>query len=286
MQNKLGIFVNFWENTWKVDLKKYLEKAARIGYDVLEFQAQALLDMSDTELAEIKRVADGVGIEMTYSLGLDPAYDISSPNRVVRNGGIVYLTKIMKQIGKMHGRLLSGVSYAGWGVPADKDKAARMYHSVTSMQSLAKIASELGITYGIEAVNRFEGILINTADEARAYVEAVGNPNVGILLDTYHMNIEESNIGDAIRTAGDLLVGFHVGENNRTCPGRGHLDWNEIATALREVNYGGRIVAEPFLMTGGEVGDAIYLWRDLIDDKSEAALDAEAARMLSVMKSW
>lgn len=286
MQNKLGIFVNFWENTWKVDLKKYLEKAARIGYDVLEFQAQALLDMSDTELAEIKRVADGVGIEMTYSLGLDPAYDISSPDSAIRKGGLAYLTNIMKQIGKMDGRLLSGVSYAGWGVPADKDKATRMYHSITSMQSLAKIAAELGLTYGIEAVNRFEGILINTAVEARAYVEAVGNPNVGILLDTYHMNIEESNIGDAIRTAGDLLVGFHVGENNRTCPGRGHLDWTEIAKALRDVNYGGRIVAEPFLMTGGEVGDAIYVWRDLIDDKSEAALDAEAARMLSVMKSW
>ena len=100
------------------------------------------------------------------------------------------------------------------------------------------------------------------------------------------MNIEESNIGDAIRTAGDLLVGFHVGENNRTCPGRGHLDWTEIAKTLRDVNYGGRIVAEPFLMTGGEVGDAIYVWRDLIDDKREAALDAEAARMLSVMRNW
>ena len=65
MQNKLGIFVNFWENTWKVDLKKYLEKTARIGYDVLEFQAQSLLDMSDAELAEVKKVADAVGIEMT-----------------------------------------------------------------------------------------------------------------------------------------------------------------------------------------------------------------------------
>ncbi len=286
MQNKLGIFVNFWENTWKVDLKKYLEKAARIGYDVLEFQAQALLDMSDTELTEIKRVADGVGIEMTYSLGLDPTYDISSPDSAIRKGGLAYLTNIMKLIGKMDGRLLSGVSYAGWGVPADKDKTVRLSYSISSMQDLAKIASELGITYGIEAVNRFEGILINTAAEARVYVKAVNHPNVGILLDTYHMNIEESNIGDAIRTAGDLLVGFHVGENNRTCPGRGHLDWNEIAKALREVNYSGRIVAEPFLMKGGEVGDAIYLWRDLIDDKRGAALDAEAARMLSVMRNW
>ena len=286
MANKLGIFVNFWENTWKVDLKKYIAKAAKIGYDVLEFQAQALLDMSDTALAEIKAAATDAGLELTYSLGLDPAYDISSPDIAVREGGIRYLTDIMKQIGKMEGRLLSGVSYAGWGVPADGDKAKRLAHSINSMKILSKTAGDLGITYGIEAVNRFEGILINTAAEARAYVEAVGSPHVGILLDTYHMNIEEGSIGDAIRTAGDLLVGFHVGENNRTCPGRGHLDWDEIFGALKEIGYRGRIVAEPFLMTGGEVGKDIYVWRDLIDNKSEAALDNEAAYMLSFMKKY
>lgn len=284
MKNKLGIFVNFWQNTWKVDLKKYIEKAAKIGYDVLEFQAQALLDMSDGELSEIKKCAADNGIELTYSLGLDPAYDISSPDDTVRNGGIRYLTNIMTQIGKMEGKLLSGVSYAGWGVPADCDKEARLAHSIKSMQTLAKTAGDLGITYGIEAVNRFEGILINTAAEARDYVERVGSANVGILLDTYHMNIEEANIGDAIRTAGDLLVGFHVGENNRTCPGRGHLCWSEIFGALKDVGYQGRIVAEPFIMTGGEVGNAIYLWRDLISDKSEASLDAEAAYMLNFLQ--
>ena len=284
--NKIGIFVNFWESTWKVDLYKYIKKAAEIGYDVLEFQAQALLDMSDEELAILRQAANEANIELTYSLGLDMAYDISSPNEIVREGGIVYLTNIIRQIGKMGGKLLSGVSYAGWGVPADKDKKTRFQHSVNSMKRLAKVAEEYGIIYGIEAVNRFEGILINTAKEARAYVEAVGAPNVGILLDTYHMNIEEANIGEAIRTAGDLLVGFHIGENNRTCPGRGHLNWKEIFGALKEIGYKGRIVAEPFVTAGGEVGDAIYVWRDLISDTSEAALDAEVRYMLDYVKEY
>ena len=282
--NKIGIFVNFWENTWKVDLYKYIKKAAAIGYDVLEFQAQALLDMSDSELENLKNAALQEGIELTYSLGLDMAYDISSPDETVREGGVAYLTKIIHQIGKMGGKLLSGVSYAGWGIPADKDKKTRLEHSVSSMKRLAKVAQEYGITYGIEAVNRFEGILINTAVEARAYVEAVGEPNVGILLDTYHMNIEESNIVEAIKTAGDRLVGFHIGENNRTCPGRGHLDWEKIFGALAEIGYKGRIVAEPFVMAGGEVGDAIYVWRNLICDNSESYLDSEAKYMLEYLK--
>ena len=284
MNNKLGIFVNFWTNTWACDHVYYLQKAKKIGYDILEFQAQALLDMTDARMEEIKAAAKDADIELTYSLGLDPAYDISSPDESVRLGGMKYLTEIVRRIGKMEGKLLSGVSYAGWGIPAEINKEARFEASVKSMKELGKTAGDLGITYGIEAVNRFEGVLINTAKEARHYVDTVDLPNVGILLDTYHMNIEEKSFRDAILTAGDRLVGFHVGENNRTCPGRGHLDWNEIFGTLREVGYDKRIVAEPFVMAGGEVGRSIAVWRDLIDDKSEAALDAEAAYMLDFMK--
>ena len=286
MNNKIGLFVNFFENTWKVDLEKYARKIKAIGYDVMEFQAQALLEMSDEELASLKKVADEIGIELTYSLGLDPAYDISSPDDKVREGGIVYLTNIMKQIGKMGGKLLSGVSYAGWGVPAVVDRDARFKYSVESMKRLAKTAEELGITYGIEAVNRFEGVLVNTAKQAREYVKAVGSKSVGILLDTFHMNIEEASIREAILTAGDLLVGFHIGENNRTCPGRGHLDWDEIFGALKEIGYKGRIVAEPFVKAGDEVGRAIGVWTDLIDDPSVEARENEALYMLNFVKNY
>ena len=107
-----------------------------------------------------------------------------------------------------------------------------------------------------------------------------GSKNVGVLLDTYHMNIEEDSIGDAIRTAGNKLVGFHVGENNRKTPGRGHLNWDEIFVALKDIHYGGRIIAEPFVMCGGEVGRDIFVWSNLIEDTSEKSLDEEAKHML------
>ena len=79
--NKLGIFMNFWEKNWAADHQKYIAKAARLGFDVLEFQAQPLLEMSDEKLLDIKKCADEFGIELTYSLGLDKAYDISSDDR-------------------------------------------------------------------------------------------------------------------------------------------------------------------------------------------------------------
>lgn len=284
--NKLGIFMNFWEKNWDADHKKYIVKAAELGFDVLEFQAQPLLNMSDDYLRELKKLADENGIELTYSLGLDKAYDIASDDEETRQKGIEYLTAIMKKVAVMDGKIISGVSYAGWGVPAidDIDKARLTANSVASMKVLMKTAEELGIIYAVEAVNRFEGVVLNTAKEAVDYVNAVDSKNIGILLDTYHMNIEEFSIGDAIRTAGDKLVGFHVGENNRSVPGRGHLDWDEIFGALKDVDYKGRIVAEPFVVKGGEVGRDIYVWRDLVGLTDEESLDKEALFMLDFEK--
>lgn len=284
--NKFGIFMNFWEKDWNADHCKYIRKAAEIGFDVLEFQAQPLLEMSDARLCEIKAAADDAGIELTYSLGLDKKYDISSPDEGVRLGGVEYLKSIMKQVHKMDGKIISGVSYAAWGVPAGQfDKAELRQNSLASMKELSKMAEELGITYAVEAVNRFEGVVLNTAAEAVSYVEELGCKNVGILLDTYHMNIEEFSFRDAILQAGKYLVGFHTGENNRTAPGRGHLPWDEIFSALREVNYTGRIVCEPFVMQGGAVGRDIYVWRDLLPEVSEQALDREAVYLLGFQKN-
>lgn len=284
--NKLGIFMNFWENTWQADHIKYIEKAAKIGFDVLEFQAQPLLEMSESRMDEIKAAAKDAGIELTYSLGLDKKYDISSSDESVRKGGIKYLSDIMKRVSYMDGKIISGVSYAGWGVPADTnfDREELTHNSVESMKILIKQAEDSGITYGIEAVNRFEGVIVNTAEDAVRYVEMVDSPNVGVLLDTYHMNIEENNMGDAIRLAGDKLIGMHTGENNRTAPGRGHLDWDEIFKALADVNFTGRIVSEPFVIAGGEVGRDIYVWRNLVADTSEESIDKEAAFLLNFEK--
>lgn len=284
--NKLGIFMNFWEKNWDADHKKYIKKVANIGFDILEFQAQPLLEMSREHMQDIKRCADDYGIELTYSLGLDPQYDISSLDEGVRRGGIEYLKKIMERIGYMGGTLLSGVGYAGWGVPKDfsGDKRAYWKNSVQSMQSIMKTAEDYGVSYGAEAVNRFETCLINTAEEALSYVDEVGSKNLGVLLDTYHMNIEEQNIGDAIRLVGNRLMSFHTGENNRTAPGRGHLDWDEIFGALSDIHYTGRIISEPFVMQGGEVGRDIHVYRDLVENPSEKTIDAEAKFLLDFEK--
>lgn len=286
--NKLGIFMNFWEKTWAADHKKYIRKAADIGFDILEFQAQPLLGMTDEHIRSLKASADDAGIELTYSLGLDRHYDVSSLDESVRLGGVKYLQDIIRKIKIAGGTLLSGVSYAGWGTPDDMQDTKQPYweQSVKSMKEIIKVAEECGVTYCVEAVNRFETCLINTAKEALAYTAAIDSPNIGVLLDTYHMNIEEDSIGDAIRLVGaDRLKNFHTGENNRRAPGRSHINWDEVFGALSEIGYKGRIVSEPFVMQGGEVAKDIHVYRDLIENPCEEAIDAEAKYLLNFEKS-
>ena len=148
------------------------------------------------------------------------------------------------------------------------------------MGGIIKTAEEYGVIYCVEAVNRFEGCLINTAKEAVAYVDAIDSPNIGVLLDTYHMNIEENSFSEAIKLAGDKLISFHTGDNNRRCPGRGHIDFDEIFRALSEIHFHGRIVSEPFVAQGGEVGRDIFVWRDLEEDMSQEYRDKEAKYLL------
>lgn len=130
--------------------------------------------------------------------------------------------------------------------------------------------------YCLEVLNRFEGYLLNTCAECCQFVEEVGEPAVKVMLDTFHMNIEEDDMCAAIRLAGDKLGHFHVGENNRRLPGKGGFDWYRIGQALREIGYDKNVVMEPFVRMGGGVGNDIKIWRDLSKGATIEQLDRDA----------
>jgi D-psicose/D-tagatose/L-ribulose 3-epimerase len=164
------------------------------------------------------------------------------------------------------------------------DKSGDWKRAIKNIAEVANIAADCDVTLGLEVLNRFEGYLLNTCEEAVAFVNEVNHPNVKIMLDTFHMNIEEDNIPNAIRLAGDKLGHLHLGEGNRKLPGNGSMPWNEIALALRDINYQGAAVMEPFVMKGGGIGSDIKIWRDLVLDSSEAALDRDAKKSLQYVK--
>lgn len=283
---KFGTYFAYWEQSWDTDYLKYVKKVADLGFDVLEVGAAGIVNMSDEALYALKSEAEKYNITLTAGIGLPKQYDVSSPDETVRQNGIAFMKKILDALHKAGIQAIGGTIYSYWPVDYSVpiDKPAVRAQSIKSMQELADYAAQYNITLLVETLNRFEQFLVNDAKEAVEYVKDVNKDNVKVMLDSFHMNIEEDYLGDAIRYTGKYLGHFHIGECNRKVPGKGHMPWAEIGQALRDINYDGCVVMEPFVRPGGIVGADIKVWRDLSDNADDAKLDADIKESLEFVK--
>lgn len=286
MNNSLGIYYAFWEKEWTADYFQYIKKVSSLGFDVLEIEVSSLLEMSPSVRRALASAAKDAGIELTYCIGLPAQYDPSNADDSIRKNGVEYVKRLIQCVGEMNGKILGGILYGSW--PADvsqplTNKQPWWDRSVESVRQFSKVAENEGVTCCMEVVNRYEQFLLNTAEEGRHFIANVASPNVKLLLDAYHMNIEEDQIGQAILDSANAIGHFHIGETNRRVPGRGHMPWNEIFDALCAINYKGHIVMEPFVQTGGTVGKNIKVWRELLPHATMELLDNEASFALSFL---
>lgn len=287
-----GIYYAYWEHEWKGDYRHYIEKVAKLGFDILEIAVGPVLEYSDKQIKELKACAQHNGIRLTGGYGPTPDHNIASEDAEIRKKAVKFYIELFRKMEMLNITLLGGALYSYWPVDYSKsiDKKGDWERGVEGTAKLGKIAAQYGIeTLGMECLNRFENHILNTAKEGVAFVKSVHEleaeaNNVKVMLDTFHMNIEEQNIGEAIRTAGKLLGHFHTGECNRMVPGEGRMPWIEIRDALKDVSYKGTVVMEPFVMPGGQIGKDIKVWRNVTDDISERALDSSARRALEFQK--
>lgn len=282
---KYGIYYAYWEQEWGGNFVSYAEKCARLGFDILEVACGAFYREDDAFFHELAAAAKGNGILLTGGYGPRKEHDLASTDNAQVEQTFRFYADMFRKMELAGIDRLGGALYSYWPAPCGPetaaDKAAETARSVARMRRLADMAADHGITLGMEALNRFEGYLINTAQECIDYVRMVDRPNVKVMLDTFHMNIEEDSLTDAIRSSGKLLGHFHVGEANRRCPGpNGRFDWAAIGQALHEIGYEGDVVMEPFVRMGGQVGRDVSLWRDLSGGADDAKLDQDAAASL------
>jgi len=283
-----GIYFGYWTHDYTGDFKYYVRKAARLGFEVLEVDPGALLNFPKQELIELKKLAEDCNIELTYGLGFPQDCDMASEDESTRKRGLDFAKKIIATVSYMGGCELPGIMYSCWpGIMNEgiTDKRPYLERSVKGMKEVAKMCEDHGIVHSIELVNRFEHYLLNTIAEGIAFVEAVGSPNIKLLVDVFHSNIEETDLCGAIAVAGKHLGYIHLGENNRNLPGRGNMPWKKIASTIRECSYNGCIVLEPFVMMGGPVARDVRVWRNLVDNIEEEALDQYAKESLEFIRS-
>lgn len=274
----VGIYYAYWTSEWGADFIPFVKKVKDLGFDQLEVHGGAVAEMTPEERSRLRREADAYGITLSYGIGLTSDRDVSSLDENIRTNGVRFMTKMIEAVGTMGGGMIGGTVHSYWPAvpPVDLEEKKRVRdQSLKSMRELVRTAGDHDVILNVEVINRFEQFLLNTCEEAVSYVREVDSPYCRILLDTFHLNIEEDSIGDAIRLAGKDLAALHLGETNRKPPGLGRMPWLEIKEALDDIGFDGPLVMEPFVRPGGQVGRDIALWRELMPGVD---LDAEAAR--------
>ena len=282
---KFGIYCAYWEREWGGDAKKYIPKVKKLGFDILEVATADFAGKDDSYFRDMKNMAEDNGITLTGGYGPVFENNIGTSDPAKLEKALSFYTNMFRQMELAGITSIGGALYSYWPIKSlDFNKSEDFARSVAGMKRLAAAAEDHGITLNMESLNRFEGYLINTCEECIQYVKAVDKPNVKVMLDTFHMNIEEDSILEAIRMAGDMLGHFHVGEANRKPPRPGRMRWEEIGKALKDINYDGSVVMEPFVVPSGGVGRDIRIWREMFSDVSEKALDNEAAESVKYLR--
>lgn len=285
---KYGIYTPYWTHEWTSDYEYYIPKVKELGFDIMEISCAALVQkyVTNSQLLELKKVADENGIILTAGYGPTKEQNLCSEDPEIVKKAMDFFQALLPKLQLMDIKILGGGLYSYWPLDMNMkmDREAEMDRAIRNLRILSRTAEDCDVTLGLEVLNRYEGYMLNTCDQAREFIKAVDSTHVKIMLDTFHMNIEEDNIPAAIRKAGPDLCHLHVGEQNRRVPGKGSLPWAEIGQALRDIHYQGAAVMEPFVMSGGTIGSEIKVWRNLVEDPTEEKLDKDARGAVAFLR--
>jgi len=264
-----GIHPYIWTARWDTEALKLIDRARSLGFQGMEIP---LIHLDILDVAATRRKLDEAGFARACSTGLSAATDVTSSDPDIRQNGLRYLKAAVKAAHELASTSLSGVIYAPFGKNVGRGPTADEWgRCVDVLHEVAQYARFLGLTLGIEPVNRYETHFINTAEAGKRLIRDIGEPNVKIHLDTYHMNIEEKDFYKTILSVRDDLFYLHLCENDRGIPGTGHVDWKGVFKALAEIGYEGMVTIESFVSTIPEMAAATCIWRQLAPSADDLA---------------
>jgi len=259
---KYAVHAYAWTASWSNKTLDLIDRAKGLGFDALEVP---LMEIDLVDAGAIKERAARVGLALCTSTACSELTDPTGDDEATRARADEYLHKCVKATADMGATVFTGVTYSAIGrringFPGEEywDRAAK------ALKKAARYARDLGVTVGIEPINRYESFLVNTCDQAWRLKEMVDEPNTAIHLDAYHMNIEENDFHTPTRKAAPVLCHYHLSESHRGTPGTGTVDWDGIYRALGEANYSGLVGMESFCETSEAMAAATCIWRKLV----------------------
>ena len=277
MQRQIG--VNTWVWTSPLTDERLAALAPRVrdwGFDVIELPVE---DPDDWDPARAADLLGRLGLGATVSLVMGEGRELVATDAATVATTQSYLRRVVDAAESVGAAVIGGPAYASvgrrWRMSAT-ERAVAYAELAANLAPVADYAAERGVRVGVEALNRYETSLLNTVDQALEAIAPLPPEGCGLMLDVYHMNIEETSVPSAIARAGERIVHVQVCGNQRGTPGDDHLDWPAIFAALDATGYDGPVCIESFTGDNATIATAASIWRPLAPTQDRLATDGLA----------
>ena len=275
---KLGISAFAWTTEFTPAHLKLLDFARSLGFDGFEIP---LFDPSKLAVAELRRGFESSGIECTICAILPAGINPISEDASTRARSVEHLERTIETAAAIGAHRVGGPLYAPIGyLPPHRPTTDEWKWAIEAFQQITSTLDAHQITLAIEPVNRSESFFLRTVADSIKLCEAINHSRVGILVDTFHANIEEKNVTAAIESAGRWLKHLHLSENDRSLIGSGHIDFAGIINTLRKIDYEDYLMIEGFGYSDAKENALGALWAD-----KQVSSDAIAVDGMNVLKS-
>jgi D-psicose/D-tagatose/L-ribulose 3-epimerase len=260
-----------------------MESLKAMGYDGIEIP----LFNYGLDYAALGKHLDNLGLERTAVTVRGEEDNPISPDAAVRAAGVANTKHALDCCAAAGATHLVGPYHSALGFFTGQGPTENEWKwAVEGMQQVAEHAEKVGVTLGIECLNRFECYLLNTHADSARFVKEVGHPNCRAMYDTFHAHIEEKSIPAAIHSCSDVLCHVHISENDRSTPGHGNVRWTENFDTLKEIGYDGWLMIEAFGLALPELVAATKIWRRMYESEEQLARDGLQFMKSEYAKRW
>jgi len=258
---KFGVNTLIWSGEFDQSLFHLLPGIKAAGFDGIEVP---IFHPERFPAAEVRRAVADNGLECNACSVFLPGTSLIDVDPDVRSRAMDHLKVCVDAAAEAGVSILAGPLYSPVGyLPGRRRTADEWSRAIEGYREVAPIFTAANMVLALEPLNRFETFFLNTAADAAALCDAVDHPAIGILFDTFHANIEEKDIAVGYRTVGRHLKHVHTCENDRGIPGSGHVEWDAVFAALREMKYDGWLTIESFGFALPDISAAAAIWRDI-----------------------
>jgi len=284
----MALDVNFGVSTWlwtspftTASINDLFPKIATMGFDVVEI---AVEDPALINIKEVKKALKLYGLKANICGAFGTARDFTNDDAAFHQTSFSYIQSCLDFCVEVDTPFFGGPMYSAVGkarMISSEQRKVEWERAVKNLRIVCDMAAERGLEIALEPLNRFESDLINTSEDVLRLVNDINHPSAKIMLDGFHMSIEERDIEKAITTVGDKLIHVQVSENYRGTPGTGQTPWHAYKKGLEAINYKGTITIESFTPENKELAGAVCFWHPMAESQDSFAKDG-----LKFLKKW